>query len=246
MFERAAYPKRLKPEELDAYLAAGWFRMGQSIFTTEFVLFAGRIYRTIWLRCVLQQFDGGTTFSKLKKRNRDLRVTLKPAEITPEHEHLFELYRQHVSFDTAPSLAHLLFGYVFEPTHIYRTFEINLHDGDTLVACTYFDVGKNSAEGISAYYHPAYRQRSLGKYLIYIQIEWCRQNGFTYFYPGYFVPGYPHLDYKLQIGSDCLEFFVPDEMNWYAISEYEDEPISLEYGDYLKDLEGFLSESDES
>ncbi len=234
MFEKALYPKKMDPEELDLYLASGWFRMGQSIFTTEFVLFAGRIYRSIWLRCVLKHFTGGKTLQKLKKRNRDLRVILKPAMITEAHEQLFELYRQHVSFDTAPSLADLLFGYVYEPANIYRTYEINLYAGEKLVGCTYFDVGKGSAEGISAYYDPFFLHRSLGKYLIYLQIELCRQNGFDYFYPGYFVPGYAHLDYKLLIGSDSLEFFVPEEMNWFPLSEYDPQGIPLEYGDFMK------------
>ena len=40
----------LNGEELDKYLERGWFRMGQTIFTTNFLKFNGLIYSVIWLR----------------------------------------------------------------------------------------------------------------------------------------------------------------------------------------------------
>ena len=39
MFAQIAYPEELAPEELDKFLANGWFRMRQTIFTTNFLHF---------------------------------------------------------------------------------------------------------------------------------------------------------------------------------------------------------------
>ena len=235
MFEQVKYPQNLDPKALDLLLAKGWFRMGQSIFTTEFVLFQSCVYRTIWLRHDLKKYQSGKSISNLKKRNKNFRIELKRAVITDTHVELFEKYKDSVSFDTAASLHQLLDGYVYIPANIYNTYEINIYDQEQLIACSYFDIGFKSAEGIAAYYHPAYKPHSLGRYLIYLQIEICKKNDFQYYYPGYFVPGFSHLDYKLDIGSHCLEYFLIDDALWYPIECYEDVGIPIEYQDYFID-----------
>lgn len=237
MFEQFRYPQQMAPEELDVFLAKGWFRMGQSIFTTEYVLFQNCMYRTIWLRHFLKDYTQTKSFVNLKKRNKQFRIELKKCEITPRHQSLFELYKSSVAFETASSLQQLLNGYVHFPTSVYNTYEINLFDKNKLIACSYFDIGLKSAEGISAYYDPAYKSHSLGRYLIYLQIEICKGNGFQYYYPGYFVPGFSHLDYKLAIGTHCLEYFLPEDSLWYPIQSYQDAGIPIEYQDYFIDQE---------
>lgn len=233
MFETIEYPQVLTGEELDAYLARGWYRMGQSIYTTDYVMFEHRVYRTIWLRHILKNYSGGKSFDKLRKRNRHFDVEFKEAEITPEQEALFQKYRKAMPFEPAPSLNQLLNGYVFDPADIYATFQICIYDESKLIACTYFDIGNTSAEGISAFYDPDYTANSLGRYLIYLQIDLCCLLGFTHYYPGYFVPGYAHLDYKLAIGKSSLEYYHKKDMNWYPMSEYIDEGISLNWGDEI-------------
>ena len=233
MFEQVMYPKSLAPEMLDQLLAKGWFRMGQSIFTTEYTLFDHRMYQTIWLRHVLKDYHETKTIRNLKKRNKAFRLELKKVEITSTHEDLFSRYKGSVYFNTASSLNQLLNGYVIEEAQIFNTYEINVYDKNKLIACSYFDIGKKSAEGISSYYDPEYEKYSLGKYMIYLQIDVCRGNGFDFYYPGYFVPGFAHLDYKLAIGSDSLEFFSVEDFCWYPIAEYEPFGIPLHFQLYF-------------
>ena len=68
MFAQAHNPEKLTLTELDTYLERGWFRMGQSIFTTNFIRFKSNVYSTIWLRVVLDDFLADSTQSKLTKR----------------------------------------------------------------------------------------------------------------------------------------------------------------------------------
>ncbi|MCC7030081.1 MAG: GNAT family N-acetyltransferase [Chitinophagaceae bacterium] len=225
MFEQVRYPQSIKPSQLDQLLAMGWFRMGQSIFTTNYIMFNRQIFRTIWLRHVLKNYTESSTFQKLKKRNKALRIVICKAQIDEAHETLFELYKSSIEFEAASSLEQLLNGYVFVPAQIYNTYEVNLYDGDQLIGCSYFDIGHKSAEGISAYFDPAYKAQSPGRYMIYLQIEFCRAQGFDFYYPGYFVPGYPHLDYKLHIGTDCLEYLDVEDGCWYPIGEFKDEDL---------------------
>ncbi len=189
-------------------------------------MFNRQIYRTIWLRHVLREYRPCTTFSKLRKRNRFLRVEIKPAKITEAHEALYALYKSSIDFEVSASIDQLLNGYVYESVQLFNTYEVNLFDGDAMIGCSYFDLGKKSAQGISAFFDPAYRAGSPGRYMIFLQIEFCKQQGFDYYYPGYFVPGYPHLDYKLGIAPHCLEFLNIDDACWYPMAEFSERDMS--------------------
>jgi leucyl-tRNA---protein transferase len=96
-----------------------------------------------------------------------------------------------------------------------------VREGDQLIACGFFDLGESSAAGITSFYDPAYKKYSLGKYLIYKKIEYCKNQGKQYFYPGYFVPGNPHFDYKLSIGHNALHFLALHTNRWVSIMEFQ-------------------------
>lgn len=218
MFAHVQCPEVLAADELDHYLEQGWFRMGQTIFTTNFLNFKNHFYSAIWLRIPLREFSKDKSQHKLIKKNAAFKIEIQRAFITPEKEALFYRYKQNISFEASASLHTLLFG---KSSHdIYSTHEINVYDGNKLIAVGFFDLGKKSAAGISSFYDPAYKKYSLGKYLIYLKIEYCKSIAFEYFYPGYFVPGYPLFDYKLDIGKYALQYFELTSSRWRAITDF--------------------------
>ena len=89
-----------------------------------------------------------------------------------------------------------------------------MYDGGLLIAAGFFDLGKNSAAGITCIYHPDYKKYSLGKYLMYLKMDFCLQEKLQYFYPGYVVPGYAPFDYKLDIGKASLQFLQLSSRQW--------------------------------
>jgi leucyl-tRNA---protein transferase len=221
-------PVQHNPKRIDELLAIGWFRMGQSMHTNRFVQFHAKIYRTVWLRHQLANYSRTTTFKKLIKRNKNFKISFEPLSITPAHLALYENYKNAMPFDISDSIENLLFCFAHQSGDVFNTYQINLHDGDKLIACSYLDFGFKSAEGISSYYDPDYAQYSLGKYLIYLQIDICYSNQLDFFYPGYFVPFYPHLDYKLSIGKSFLEYYAYDNNLWESIENYKIECIPME------------------
>ena len=56
MFVEIEYPDKLLPAQLDDYLSKGWFRMRQTIFTTNFLHFRHQFYSAIWLRISLDNY----------------------------------------------------------------------------------------------------------------------------------------------------------------------------------------------
>ncbi len=81
-----------------------------------------------------------------------------------------------------------------------------MYDNSRLIASGFFDLGQNSAMGISSIYDPDYKKYSLGKHLIYSKMMFCKERNIKYFYPGYFVPGYRAFDYKLDIATPHIEY----------------------------------------
>lgn len=215
MFAQIEYPEKLLPEELDKYLANGWFRMRQTIFTTHFLHFDQRFYSAIWLRVALDNSIYDKRYRTLHKLNKGFRTEIKKAgigAITAQHESLFQHYRQSISFDVSPTLQELLFGN--ETYNRFNTYQVNMYDGETMIAAGFFDLGKKSAAGITCIYHPAYKKYSPGKYLMYLKMDFCKHRQLEYFYPGYVAPGYNSFDYKLEIGKAAIQYLQLSTMQW--------------------------------
>ena len=242
MFAEVHCPRVLHSDELDQYLARGWFRMGQTIFTTNFLNFRNNFYSSIWLRISLPEYTSDKTEQKLLKKNARFKMEIRPAAITPEKELLFLKNKKNISFDASTSLNTLLFGKA--DYNIYNTTEISLFDQGKLIAVGFFDIGKESAAGISSFYDPAYKKYSLGKYLIYLKIAYCKNMGLQYFYPGYFVPGYSLFDYKLEIGKPAIQFLEFPTLAWKRLDNFRlmNSPLHL-MQEKLRELQTTLSKS---
>lgn len=205
MFFRLKELKEIRPQELDKFLAKGWFRMNQSIFTTGYLTFNEELFQAIWLRVVLGDVTPDKRYKDLKKRNRHFTVEIAPMSITSAQEELYAKYADCKPFEPSESLRSLLLGEKSET--VYNTFVINVFDGHKLIAFGCFDMGEESAAGICSIYDPDYKKNSLGLYMIYEKIVYSKECGLRYFYPGYVVPGYPAFDYKLNIFPNAIEYY---------------------------------------
>lgn len=225
MFVDVHCPERLEGKALDLYLERGWFRMGQTIFTTNWLNFRETFYSAIWLRVLLNEYTPDTTQKKLIQRNSKFKTEIRPASITIEKELLYIKYKQAVQFEASASLQTLLFGN--SEHNIFDTYEVDVYDDGRLIAVGFFDLGSESAMGISSIYDPDYKKYSLGKHLIYSKMSFCQERGLKYFYPGYFVPGYRAFDYKLDIGTKNIEYLQLQTDSWLPLAVFKEETSPL-------------------
>lgn len=227
MLAELHYPiDSLKGEQLDEYLDKGWFRMGQTIFTTNFLKFNGIQYSVIWLRIDLLNFEPTKTQQKLQKLNANFRVEIKPSiALSAEHLILFNKYKNYVPFDAAPTLTHLLYDDKF--SNVFDSYEINIYDDEKLIACGIFDLGRDASTGITCFYDPDYQKYSLGKYLMFLKMNFSKNQGMSYFYPGYFAPDYPMFNYKLDLAKPFLKFLDLSMNLWKPFEEYVYQEIPL-------------------
>lgn len=224
MFTAKHYPEHLLPDELDAYLANGWYRMGQTIFTTHFLCFGEDFYSAIWIRLDLRQYTFSKSLRRMIRQNGErFRHVFRPAVLDEEKEVLYQRYRADFPGLLAPTLVDSLRD--GQDTNVFDTLEFAVYDGEQLIAVSFFDRGHNSLASILGIYDPAYRPFSLGFYTMVMEVHYGLENGFTYFYPGYVVPGYPRFDYKLRIGP--VDYYDLRSSDWQAYSLLTPEEIPL-------------------
>ncbi|MEL6834142.1 MAG: GNAT family N-acetyltransferase [Bacteroidota bacterium] len=200
VFAEKHYPESVFGKELDEYLARGWYRMGQSIFTTHFLCFGDQLYSAIWVRLPLQDFSYRKGQRKLLRRNgAQFTIEYGPIDITAEKEELYQRYKRHFKGHIARTLAESLLD--DEDYNTFQTVETRIYDDGRLIGLSFFDVGKESAASILGLYDPDYASYSLGYYTMLLEMEYCLEHGLQYYYPGYVVPGYERFEYKLRIGE---------------------------------------------
>jgi leucyl-tRNA---protein transferase len=177
----------------------------------------------------LLNIEKSKTQQKIEKLNAKFRVEIQIANPTEQHEALFRKYRKSMTFEPAPSVKNLLYGHQENRAtlRIFDTVEINVYDEDKLIATGFLDLGEKSAAGISCFYDSDYRKYSLGKYLMYLKIDFCKKNGFQFFYPGYFAPGYPLFDYKLDLAKPTLQYLDLVTDAWIPFKEFDSSRIPI-------------------
>ncbi len=180
---------------LDFYLSQGYYRMGQDLFTCQFLPVDEAYYTVHWLRLVLAKVRYGPEQRRLLRLNQRFSSTIFPFQLSDELEALYTRYRSSITFDAPETVAAFLFAGA--TANVFATEVIEIRDGEQLIATGIFDSGARSLAGIMNFYDPSYRKYSLGKYLMLLKIDHARQQQKAYYYPGYLAHNYPKFDYKL-------------------------------------------------
>ena len=232
MIKDIRYHPQVRGFLLDNYLNQGWFRIGQFIFTTDYVPTDNTDYRVFWLRYRLDQFVFGKKQQKLLRANKHLSARIGPLLITEELNDLYQRYYNQLNFPASPTLRYNLFefgGIEITNNNVYDTQIIEIRDQEKLVAAGVFDKGEQSIAGVINFYDPQYKKLSLGKYLMLLKLEYALQQNMEFYYPGYIALNYEKFDYKLFPGTDAAEIFDPITNFWYAydrqlMEELKDNP----------------------
>ena len=87
------HPKSLSPAEFDDYLAQGWYRMYQYIFSVSHLLNYDtfEVDRVWWLRYPIHSIQSHRSHQKIRKKNSSFEVRVeKFISITAEDEELYK------------------------------------------------------------------------------------------------------------------------------------------------------------
>jgi leucyl-tRNA---protein transferase len=221
MFKDLHILPRINGPILDHYLAMGWYRMGQIIFTTDYLFKEDQWFRVFWLRYRMDLFRFTKKQEKLLNLPPGFTVTTSPLKITGELEALYQQYSTDLDFEISPTLRENLFALCFISSEEAPAFDsrvIEIRDQEKLVAAGIYDMGEKSMMGIINIYDPAYRKYSLGKRLILLKLQTALERQLEYYYPGYIVQNFPKFDYKLEAGVGICEIYDTMKEQWVPYS----------------------------
>lgn len=221
MFTQFHNPPNLHGEILDIYLANGWFRSGQYIYTSKILNFEGELFSPIRIRLPLENYTFRKSLRKIWNKNQKFQTIFHKAFINKEKEDLYKRYKTRLDGYVAKTLKDSL--QEGGETTVYDTYEAAVYDDGKLIAVSYFDLGENSIASIKGIFDLEYSSYSLGIYTMLAEIEYGKKNGFKYYYPGYVIPGYPKFDYKLRIGT--VDYYKAEFDLWLPFEKMKNEEL---------------------
>lgn len=187
------------PEQMDSLWANGWRHFGTHFFRYNVGFLRNELRFVLPLRIDLTNFRLSKSQRRVLRRNDDLRVEIGPIDITCKTEGIFE--RHKARFDH--SIPESLYNFVSRDPAISpcEAKEVRVYEGSSLVAISYFDVGRSATSGIYAMFEPEIKNRSLGIFTMVKEIEFSIASGREFYYQGYAYEGKSFYDYKKRFHS---------------------------------------------
>ena len=232
--------KGFKGTMLDEYLALGYYRIGNMLFTAQAVhngyYGKSRIMMVVfWLRTLVNTVAENKATRSIKNKCSGFTVVYKKATITEEIEELFSLYRSQIDFETTSSCSEYFNNKLLE--NYFDSWMIEIRDGIKLIAIGYFDKGDKAIMGILNFYHPDYRKFSLGKFLMLQKIDYALANNIVYYYTGYISTENTKFDYKLFPDVNAIEVYMPIEKKWDPVTFYDKSKLATYFQEnYIEPL----------
>lgn len=201
--------------------------MGLSVFTCHFLFFEESLYSPIWLRLPLEGYQfRGSARKNLQQNRLRFRTVVKHGLMDEEKEELYQRYKLSFKGMLSATLRDSLLDGQYH--NIFDTFEVCVYDDRKLVAFSFFDLGDTSLASIKGVYDPEYAAHSLGIYTMLEEIQFGKDLGFQFYYPGYMVPGYPRFDYKLRMGNkQQVQFFDLRSQAWMQLEHFAGEHVPV-------------------
>lgn len=146
------------------------------------------------LRVPVDRFTPTRSMRRVWRRNLDVRAEAGELIATDEKYVLFERYLDFQHDDTMARTYESFHEFLYDsPT---TTCEFSYRLGERLIGVSIVDVCQKGLSSVYMYFDPDYASRSLGTFSVLWEIEYCRREGFAYYYLGFFVAGGKKMAYK--------------------------------------------------
>lgn len=146
------------------------------------------------LRLRLENYSPSESQRRVLRRNADLRVVLRIAQVDDQRRALFHRHKARFTESIPSSLEDFLGP---NPSRVpVPTLEFGVYSGEELVAASYLACGQESVASLYGFFAPEWGRRSLGILTMLHEIQFARENGYRTYYPGYALVKPSSMDYK--------------------------------------------------
>jgi arginine-tRNA-protein transferase len=188
------YASQVSPAQTDKLLAEGWRHFGEHFYRYNLGYYRYDIRTVYALRVNLGKFSFSKNQRRVLKKNQDLRIVIRPIEVTDEKEALFERHKIRFEYGVPDSLYDFL---SYEPATVpCEGLEVCAYRDRELLAAAFFDVGRESISSVYAMFDPGEMSRSLGILTMLLEIKYAFEKGKKFYYHGYAYEGKSFYDYK--------------------------------------------------
>ncbi len=202
---------------MDQLWAEGWRHFGPEFFRYSVTFQEMRLQFIIPLRIVLADFTESKSQRRVRRANEDVQWEIRPAEISVEAAALFEKHKQRFKDNVPESLAVFLGD---DPSDgPVETLEFRAAVEGRVMAISYVSLGHGSMSSTYAVFDPEEARRSPGILTMLKEIEWARERGLEFCYPGYATLGAGIYDYKKRFRG--LQGYDWDTGQWRPWREFE-------------------------
>jgi arginine-tRNA-protein transferase len=210
--EEYAPMQSLHTQVFDRFCEDGWTYWADLLFRRNYWEWRGQPCRVILLRIDLKNFEFSKSQRKNLRKNEDLTLIRRAINIQPMHELLFERHARRFTHNRPQSI-YGFFSFFSSIMPCYGV-EFDVFLQEKLVAASFFHIGRKSLAANYGIYEPEEWRRGLGTYTMLKEIEFAKDNGREYYYPGFVYDVPSEFDYKLNFNN--LEYF--DWWgNWYPL-----------------------------
>ncbi len=204
-FENTFVSWSVPPPAMDDLWAGAWWFLGTTFFRQSVLPWNGRIEPLLHLRVRMEHSGISPSQARVLRRNRDLQLRTRPTQLGPEQRDLFHRHKQRFVDGVPESLDDFLGP--APDAHPVPIVEFALFEQHRMVAASYLALGETSVASLYGIFDPDDSHRSLGTLTLLLELEYARQQGHRFYYPGYSLENPSPMDYKKRlIGLESYEW----------------------------------------
>ena len=193
------------PAKMDQLWAEGWRHFGILFFRYRLAAHGDKQFSVLPLRVDLKRFTLTRSQKRVLAKNHDTRTVIRPAIVDARRENLFAKHIVRYKENIPSSLFDFMSPV---PASVpCLNLELCIYLNETLVGVTYLDLGQTATSAVYAMFEPAEAKRSLGILMMLQSIQFSRERGYRYYYPGYAYREPSAYDYKKRLtGLEYLDW----------------------------------------
>ena len=200
-----SHETHLTPSQMDWAWSHGLRHFGIYFFRYNISPTANGFLHIMPLRVRLASFIPSKSQRRILKRNADVDVRISETQLDAKKHQLFESHKKRFAENVPDSLN--IFLDVDAAHTPCPNREICLYLQGELIGVSFLDIGGTATSSVYSMFEPRFSKRSLGILLILKSIQYSKQLGKTFYYPGYAHREPSYYDYKKNFRG--LEYY-----NW--------------------------------
>jgi len=170
----------------------------------------------ISIRVDAKNFRWSRSKKRLDKKNSDIKIQIRDLSLSDEHLNLYDKYHKFMREKKGWEY-YKIDKNSYEDLYLRGSSEfakeVDYILDDKLIGVDLIDIFDDGLSSLYFYYDPDFRDRSLGNYSIYKEIEFAKKNSIRWIYLGYSVKDNSSLNYKLRFKPLNRLINLPDNLD---------------------------------